>query len=209
MKDLHIVGAGGFGREIYFLAQECVGYGSDFLISGYIDDDVTRLKSYPEYPQILGTLSDLSAGPPKSVFVAVGNNKIRSGLVKYLSERGHDCITLVHRSARVSGRLRCGRGSFIGPLVSIGADVTIGSGVFVQTGVIVGHDVNIGSFCRLDNYAVLVAGAIVKDRACVHSGAIVNGGVVVGEDATVGAASFVIRRVRDGTTVVGNPAREL
>jgi len=209
MKELLIVGAGGFGREVYFLAQECVGYGSEFLISGYIDDNLSRLGSYSGYPPILGTLSDLSEWSPKLVFVAVGDNDIRSELVKGLSELGHECVTLVHKSARVSGRLRCGAGSFIGPLVSIGADATIGESVFVQTGVIVGHDVHIGSFCRLDNYAVLVAGALVRDRVSIHSGAIVNRGVTVEQGATIGAGSFVIRRVRPGATVVGNPAREL
>lgn len=209
MKELLIVGAGGFGREIYYLAQECVGYGSQFSISGFIDDNSARLDSYSGYPSIIGNLSDLFAGPPKLVFVAVGDNEIRGDLVKGLSELGHECITLVHKSARVSGRLRCGAGSFIGPLVSIGADVTIGESVFVQTGVIVGHDVHIGSFCRLDNYAVLVAGALVRDRVSIHSGAIVNRGVNIEQGATIGAGSFVIRRVRPGATVVGNPAREL
>ncbi len=209
MKEVYIVGAGGFGREIYFLAQECRGYGSEFSIAGYIDDDATRLNKYTGYPPILGTIADLSTGSPAAIFVAIGDNKVRGDLIKNLKHKGHECLTLVHKTARVSGSLRCGEGSFIGPLVSIGADATIGSFVLLQTGVIVGHDVNIGNFCRFDNYAVLVAGARVGDYARVHSGSIVNQGVVVDEGGTIGAGSFVIRRVRAGTTVFGNPAREL
>ena len=37
MKNLVIIGAGSYGREIYNLALECKGYGTDFIIKGFVD----------------------------------------------------------------------------------------------------------------------------------------------------------------------------
>ena len=43
----------------------------------------------------------------------------------------------------------------------------------------------------------------------MHTGAVVTHKVVVGEDAVVAACSFVIKKVKPGTTVCGNPAIRL
>lgn len=42
-----------------------------------------------------------------------------------------------------------------------------------------------------------------------NTSAIINHGVVVEDKAHVGACSFVIKRVKAGTTVYGNPAKRL
>ena len=35
MKNLIIVGAGGFGREVFGLATECLAYGVNFHVKGF------------------------------------------------------------------------------------------------------------------------------------------------------------------------------
>ena len=39
MKRLLIVGAGGFGREMFAAAREALGYGEDFIVAGFLDDN--------------------------------------------------------------------------------------------------------------------------------------------------------------------------
>jgi acetyltransferase-like isoleucine patch superfamily enzyme len=56
---------------------------------------------------------------------------------------------------------------------------------------------------------VIIGGVELKDRATVHTAAVVSHKVVVGEDAVVAACSFVIKKVKPGTTVCGNPAIRL
>jgi len=40
MKQLIIVGAGGMGRTLYDIARECVGYGAEFTVKGFVDDNL-------------------------------------------------------------------------------------------------------------------------------------------------------------------------
>lgn len=58
MKNLIIIGAGGMGRTMYDLARESLGYNMEFIIKGFIDDDLFALDSFRGYPPILGTISE-------------------------------------------------------------------------------------------------------------------------------------------------------
>lgn len=58
MKKLIIVGAGGMGRSIFDIAKESIGYNKNFEIIGFLDDDLTILDNFSNYPPILGTISE-------------------------------------------------------------------------------------------------------------------------------------------------------
>ncbi len=58
MKSLVIIGAGGMGRTIYDIARECVGFNTEFIIKGFIDDNINALDSLNGYPPLLGTIVD-------------------------------------------------------------------------------------------------------------------------------------------------------
>ena len=64
-------------------------------------------------------------------------------------------------------------------------------------------------YSRIDVQVLCVGGVIVGNYVTIHSGAVLNHKVVVEDNAVIGATSFVIRKVKQGTTVFGNPAREI
>ena len=62
---------------------------------------------------------------------------------------------------------------------------------------------------RIDTHVTCVGGIRICNETDIYTSAVLNHGVVVEDCAHVGACSFVIRRVKAGTTVIGNPARKL
>jgi len=52
MPNLIIIGARGFGREIFNLAVDCIAAGANFTIKGYLDDKSDALQGYQNYPPI-------------------------------------------------------------------------------------------------------------------------------------------------------------
>ena len=54
MKNLVIIGAGGFGREMFAAAREAVGYGETFMVKGFLDGKTTALDGFSGYPEIIG-----------------------------------------------------------------------------------------------------------------------------------------------------------
>lgn len=58
MKNLLIVGARGFGREVYDMVKDCQGYGRDFMVKGFLDDKKDALDGFDGYPPIISSLED-------------------------------------------------------------------------------------------------------------------------------------------------------
>ena len=55
----------------------------------------------------------------------------------------------------------------------------------------------------------MVGGVKVGNNVTIHTNAVISHKVELGDDSTVAAMSFVIRSVKAGTTVMGNPAKRL
>ncbi len=208
MKNLVIIGAGGMGRTVYGIALECKGYGVDYIVKGFIDDDIHALDGYPNYPPILGKLSDYRP-QDNEVFTSSIGGEVRKKCLDGLLERGAVFINLVHESARIRTNVKIGTGNVICPFVSIGADSVIGNYNLIQSFTTIGHDVRIGDYNRIDTHVTCVGGIRIENEVDVYTSAVLNHKVVVEDGAHVGACSFVIRKVKAGTTVYGNPAKRL
>jgi acetyltransferase-like isoleucine patch superfamily enzyme len=111
-----------------------------------------------------------------------------------------------------------GRGALIendcavGDLTKIQADAyitaysTIEDNVFIAPRVITTNDNFMG---RTERRHALRRGPTIRRGARVGGGAVLCPAVEIGEEAYVGAGAVVVKDVRPGVVVVGNPAREL
>lgn len=208
MKNLIIIAAGGMGRTFYDIARESVGYGTDFLIKGFIDDNLSVLDNYEGYPPIIGKISEYI--PTKDdVFTCSIGSIARKKCMEDVISKGGEFINLIHNTARIGTNVKIGIGNVIAAYTSIGAEATIGNYNLIQSYSVIGHDVKIGNWNRIDTHVTCVGGTEIKNCSDIYTSAVLNHGVVVEDNAHVGALSFVIRKVKEGTTVIGNPAKKL
>lgn len=208
MKNLIIIGAGGMGRTIYNNAQESIGYGEKFVIKGFIDDNINALDQFKNYPPIVGTISEYQP-QPKDVFVSSIGGESRKPCMEEIIRRGGEFMELIHNTARLYTNVKLGIGNFIGAYSVIGNDATVGDYNMIQSYTVIGHDAVIGNWNRIDTHVTCVGGIVIENETNIHTGAIINHNVRVETGAHVGAGSFVIKIVKAGTTVFGNPARKL
>lgn len=206
MNDLIIIGAGGMGRTIYNVAQESIGFLTDFKIKGFINDIPSALDGFVGYPPIVDSIVDYV---PKSndVFINTIGAPERILCIKSLINKGAKFINLVHKSARIGTNVRMGIGNIIGAFTTLGPDVKIGNYNMIQSYTVIGHDSKIGDFNRIDTHVTCVGGIEIKNETTIHTSAVINHNVVVEDRAKVGACSFVIRKVKSGDTVLGVPAK--
>ncbi len=209
MKHLIIIGAGGMGRDVYWSAKGCLGYGEDFDIKGFIDDDLSSQDGFEDYPPLLGTIDGYQIGDDDVFTCSIGNVKIKSIVCEKLKSRGAKFYTLINKTAIVHEHTTLADGCYVGEFALIGTEATIGENSLIQAYSIIGHDCKIGNYARIDTHSVIIGGVVIQDRATVHTAAVVNHKVEVGEEATIAACSFVIKNVKAGTTVMGNPAKRL
>ncbi len=208
MKNLIIIGAGGMGRTVFGIAMESVGYGTEFIIKGFIDDNLKVLDGYHNYPPIISKISDYEP-QEDDVFVCSLGGESRRKCIESLLERGAVFINIIHETARVRLNVKLGVGNVICPYVSVGADSILGNYNMIQSYSTIGHDVVIGDFNRIDTHVTCVGGIRIGNEVDIYTAAVLNHKVVVEDEAHVGACSFVIRKVKAGTTVYGNPAKKL
>ena len=206
MKNLVIIGAGGMGRTIYSNAIESIGYGETFVIKGFIDDNLDALAEFSNYPPIIDRIKDY-VPQDNDVFVSSLGGLYRRACMEEIISRGGEFIELIHKTARIYTNAQIGKGNFIGAYSVIGNDAVIGDYNMIQSYTVVGHDCRIGSWNRIDTHVTCVGGIVICNNTNIHTGAVINHKVIVEDGAHVGACSFVIRKVKAGTTVLGVPAK--
>lgn len=208
MKNLIIIGAGGMGRTFYDWVRECSGYGKEFVIKGFIDDNLHALDDFEHYPPMLGTISEYEP-QEGDVFTCSMGGKAKKNCCEKIMNRGGSFVNIVHNTARVGTNVKLGTGNVIGAYVALGADSRVGDHNLIQSYSVVGHDAMIGDWNRIDTHVTCVGGIKIENEVMIHTSAVINHKVVVENGAKVGACSFVIKRVKAGTTVMGNPAKRV
>ena len=197
------------GRDVYWSARGCNGYGEEFDIKGFIDDDLSSQDGYDGYPPLLGTIDDYQIVEDDVFNCSMGNVQAKARICEKLKKKGARFYTLINKTAVVHEHTTLGEGCYVGEFALVGTEATIGEGCLIQAYSIIGHDCKIGDYVRIDTHSVIIGGVEIKSRATVHTAAVVSHKVIVGEDATIAACSFVLRTVKANTTVQGNPARAL
>ncbi|GAA2709433.1 acetyltransferase [Actinoplanes palleronii] len=206
MKELVIVGAGGFARET---ASAAVAAG--WQVRGFVDDDPALHGTVRSGWPILGPVdSVLEMTTP--VVVCVGNPTnytTRRRIVERLGLPEQRYATVVHPSAVVGARCVVGRGSVLLAGTVLTADVTVGAHVAVMPQVVLTHDDLIGDYATITS-GVRVGGSVVLETgAYVGAGALIREGVTVGAWSQIGMGSVVLRDVPPDEVWVGSPARFL
>jgi len=209
MKELLIVGAGGFGREIANAVPDTLGFGSDFTLKGFLDRNAAALDGFAGYPPVLGTPETYEIGPDDVFFVAMGDPVQRRRNVELLAARGGRFQTLLHRTASLGRNVTIGAGSYVAHNAVLTADVTVGRNVCVFHGSVIGHDCRIGDCSHISSLVFLGGGVEVGSDVTVHPGARVVPSTRLGDGSTVGVGSVVLSNVRPGTTVFGIPAQDI
>lgn len=209
MKKLVIIGAGGMGKQLCYFAQVCTGFNKEFVIKGFIDDNIHALDGFDGYPPLLGTIKDYKPEKDDVFANSIGDVQFKKKCIGEILDKGGEFINLIHPMATIPPHSKIGKGNIFAARSGIGVETEVGDFNLIQDGVVIGHDVKIGNWCRVDCYVVLIAGVTLEDEVCIHTSAVVNHNITIGKGAMVGAQSFVIRNVKPGTTVFGNPARKM
>lgn len=208
MKDLIIVGASGFGREIAWYIEDINSVKPKWRLRGFIDDNSNALEGCPcDYP-ILGTIQEWKPLENEVFVCALAFPEIKQKIVESLLARGAKFVTLIHPTARINPHCKIGEGAIISPYSVISSNVTIGQFVSVL-GSSVAHDASVGDFSTLSGKCALNGHVQVGRNVYMGCGVLVAPSKKIGDYATVGIGSVVISNVKSGTKVFGNPAKKL
>lgn len=209
MKNLIIIGARGYGREVYNLALQCEGFNKDYIIKGFLDDKVDALVDFENYPEIISNVENYEVKENDVFTCALGSVKWKKHYCEIILSKGGIFFNLIHPTTIFNLNVKLGTGLIVFMYSNISNDCTIEDFVTIQGFVGVGHDSKIGKWSHLNAYSFTGGFAVLKEEVCLNTRATILPNIIIHKGATVGAASLVIKNVKENTTVFGVPARTL
>ncbi|MCW5520387.1 NeuD/PglB/VioB family sugar acetyltransferase [Aureitalea sp. L0-47] len=208
MKDIIIIGAGGFGREVKELINDINREESIYRIIGFVDDGVEKGTIINGSP-VLGGVDVLRKGYTNAALaLAIGDPGTKKRVVNKLRE--FDFPVLKHPNVSLNGaNISVGKGCILSNATILTCDIVLGEFVTLNLACTIGHDVTIKNFCSFMP-AVNISGQ-VEIEECVYAGTgvkIINN-LSIGENVILGAGAVVTKSIPANTTAVGMPAKPL
>ncbi len=201
MKKVVIIGAGGFGREVYNALQvknQIASESDKCDCIGFLDDNVNALKGFETYPQVIGTISNATLDSDLEYVLGVGIPRIRRKIALKFKDDWNLFPAVWTLTSNLIGSSRpigisVARGAFVHGKLSV--DVSVGKFALINYSYSIGHDVQIGDFCELAPNCVISGGVKLEEGVFVGSGAIIGPQVVIGAWSKISAGAVVLNNV--------------
>lgn len=211
MKHLIIIGARGYGREVYYLATHTKEFQNlEFDVKGFLDEKIDALDGLKgEFPPVLGPVETYEIQNDDVFICALGDSHYRKKYAEIILDKGGEFISLISQSAVVYPTATIGKGCIISNGSIISDNVEIGDFASIQSYDILGHDVKLGAYVSIESFCFFGGYVELGDMTTVHHRSSVIPYKKLGNEVVVGAASVVMRNVKDGIHVFGNPAKKM
>ena len=211
MKHLLIIGARGWGREVYAGAIGTKAYrDGEYDVKGFLDSKADAFEGLKgNYPPIICAPEKYEVQPDDVFFVALGEPKWRRYYAEMMEKKGAKFISIIEDDANINPNAIIGDGCFIPRWCVVSDNAQIGKHVMLHAFSTVSHDVVVGEYASIESYCFLGGGAMLGAGAVMHVRSHLLPHKKVGDNAEVGASSVVIRNVPDGEHVFGNPAKKM
>jgi len=208
MKDIVIVGAGGFGREVAWLIEDINKAKPEWNILGFVDDNPNIQGSLINEFKVIGTLDWLSKQSTNVVF-AIGNPITKKKLVQKLSGSKNLSPILIHPSVMFSKTVSFKEGCIICAGTILTTNITCGKHVILNLSCTVGHDAIIGDYCTVLPGVNVSGNVLLEECVSVGTNSALIQGVKVGANTVIGLSSAVVRDLPENCTAVGVPAKPI
>lgn len=210
MKDIVIIGAGDFGKEIAWLIEDINTKEEQYKILGYVDDNKELVGQKLNGYEVIGDadyLNKLSKIRKIYSVISIQSFKVKKLLVDKLKSIKWE--TLIHPSAIITRTVEIGEGTVITAGNIVSNNVFIGNHCSINLSCTVGHDNRIEDYvsvmpgCNLSGFVTL------KEGSYLGTGTKIIQSKTVGNNSIIGAGAVVIKDIPDNCTAVGNPAKPI
>lgn len=208
MKEkIFVFGASGHAKVVIDIIERQGLYDIVFLVD---DDPSLKGTEFYGYHVIGGKMELLEVRDQVcGVVIAIGSNRARISVAKWLIDNHFDLVSAIHPSAQLGRGVTVDVGTVIMAGVVINSDSRVGRNVIVNTRVSIDHDCIVGDGVHIAPGTTLCGTVGIGEGTFVCAGATVIPNLTIGNNVVIGAGSVVIRNVPDNVTVVGSPSRVL
>ena len=197
MKKLIIIGAGGHGKSVEFVAKFTNCW--DEIL--FLDDENINTK-------VVGRFEDRIKFIKEDFFVAIGSNPLRKTLIRRLENEGFNIVSIISPNSNITNSI-IGIGSIVMNNVFINVDSSIGDGVVINNCVLIEHDCHIGHSAHLSPNVSVAGTSRIGNESWLGIGSTVSNNITIEDKIIVGAGSVVVDNLNEAGTYVGIPAKRI
>ena len=212
MKNIVIYGAGGYGKEIACLINkinETSEQGKLFNLIGFIDDG--KVVGYDtEYGLVLGGVSYLNECKSQlGVVLAIGNPTTIEHIVSKINNKNIFFPNIIAPNTGYYDidSFKIGQGNVIASSCFFSCNVHIGNFNIFNGEVNFGHDAKVGDY-NVFMPGTRISGEVnIGDQNLFGVYSVVIQQVNIGNKTTVSPSSVIMRKTKDNSIYIGNPAK--
>lgn len=210
MKNLILIGAGDFSLEIWSWLHDAVGYGTQFVFKGFLDDNPSALSKFDFCNfNVLGNIDEYVLQEGDVFICAIGNPIVKEKVTKIIIDKGGEFLNLIHKSVIMFKNISLGEGIVISPNCIISNSCILGNHVSLNFSCTLGHNANIGNFCQVNSQCDVTGYVSLGEKVFLGSRVSLIPNVKVFDNIVIGAGSVVFKSLENPGTYIGNPARKL
>lgn len=208
MKDIVIIGAGGFGREVAWLIEDINKENKEWNLLGFVDDNEEIQGKEINGYKVVGNIEWLK-NQELYVVNAIGDPIIKKKVMERLQGSKNKYPVLIHPSVIYSDKVTFGEGSIICAGNIITVNIEIGKHVIINLDCTIGHDAKIGDYSTILP-SVNVSGDVdIEECVSVGTGSAIIQGIKIGNNTIIGAGAVVVKDLPANCTAVGSPAKPI
>lgn len=209
MKDLIIIGASGFGREVAWLTERINEKKPTWKLLGFLDDNLELVGQEINGYRVLGTIKEITNMKDIYCVCAVGASRTREKIISNICNLNNDVkfATLIDPSVVKSDLVNIGEGSIICAHTIITVNVDIGKHNIINLDCTVGHQSLLGDFVTLYPSVNVSGNARLEKGVEIGTGTQIIQSKSIGEYTIVGAGAVVINDLPSKCIAFGVPAR--
>jgi len=210
MKNIVIIGAGGFGREVKTLIDSINNQTPTYRFLGFYDDGFKKGQIINGCP-VLGGILDINViNIQCSVVIAVGDPQTKQGLYEKINNSNVDFPNIIHPNVLLSDDfVEIGMGNIICASCIITCNINIKDFVILNLMCTIGHDTIISSFSSFMPSVNISGDVLIHEKVYVGTGAKIINQLEIGANTIVGAGAVVSKSLPENCTAVGIPAKPI
>ena len=216
MKDLYLIGAGGFTIEVLFLIERF--YKNRWENIYIIDDDPEKIGSKIRNVDVVSNINDFVAkcknerDIENNVIITINNPEIRMHIIEMFSSEkiSVNFPNIIDKTVIIDEEYsEIGKGNIIMDFVGITGNVNVGDFNIIGARTGIGHDSSIGNFNTFSP-RVSISGYVTignGNKFGLNSAVLQN--KTIGNNNDIWSYTMILRNIKNECTYFGMPAKKI